>query len=197
MAAHSSSETGAKVTRHVRLVRQLLRADPERRAVRRLLLGRHRLPAAARARAGRRDSLYRVRDGHARAVDAEATPASTSGAAARSWPIRACADRHRQPGARAVRPRRRGRAAARGALRRGAAKLVLGENISQAAQFVQIGQRRRRHHRALARRWRRRSRRRHVRRDSRRRSTRRSSRPRSSSTAVEATSRSRASSSRS
>ena len=81
---------------------------------------------------------------------------------ARRWPWRrsACrrcwsprrSDRHRQPAARALRPRGRGRPEDPGRLRGGRrTKLVLGENVAQTAQFVQSGRRGRGHHRPVAR----------------------------------------------
>ncbi len=129
-----------------------------------------------------RGTPVRVRDRAASCCGRGTTRASTSGAASRCSSMPAFAGSPsptRSMRRTAARPWRR--CGTKASTIASQPKLVLGENISQAAQFVAVGQRRRRHPRAVARARRRRSSASAPTSRFRRRSIRRSSRPPSSS----------------
>ena len=127
----------------VRIVGNLLRADPERCAVRRVPVGRRRLPAAAGRRPGCADAVHAagLRDRPPGACGRAATSsidlarglaALTDAAGPRTWrsPIRST----RPMGGRPWR-----RCAARGSTTRCRRKLVMGESLAQTAQLVESG----------------------------------------------------------
>ena len=132
----------ASVSGVVRVVRKLLRADPERRALRRLPLGRRRLPEAAARRPAwpiaprcrcTPPAIWSIWTRREIGHRSQPRPAALTDARVRRIAIA-------NPKLRALRPRRAWRrCAARGSTTRCKAKLVMGENISQTAQLVESG----------------------------------------------------------
>ena len=135
----------------VRLVWKLLHPDPERRALRRLSLGGYRLPEAARSSGqAERGSLYEYATGRLvlwtrNDSGIDVRRGLTVLADARVRRIAIANPEHAPYGRAAVAALRH-----EGLYERVQGKFVLGENISQAAQFAAVGQRRCRRAGALA-----------------------------------------------